>query len=128
MMSFTGPSTESKKKNWVEANETKHSYTFKSKMHSVPFETELSSSSNYLCRYGSGSGPIWLDDVGCFGSESCLLSCSNRGIGVEDCSHSEDVAISCSGIQFSSTDCSFINTALSSKFTSCRDGQYRRAD
>ena len=31
MMSFTSPSTESNKKNWVEANETKHSYTFKSR-------------------------------------------------------------------------------------------------
>jgi len=69
-----------------------------------------------FCRYGSGSGPIWLDNVGCAGSESCLLSCSNNGIGVHNCFHSEDVAISCSGTSFTSTDCS--NTALPSKYSS----------
>jgi len=67
-------------------------------------------------RYGSGSGRIWLDNVGCFGSESCLLSCSNNGIGVHDCSHSEDVAISCSGSRLTTTYCS--NTAPPSKYSS----------
>jgi len=67
-------------------------------------------------RYGSGSGPIWLDDVGCFGSESCLLSCSNNGIGVHNCGHSEDVAISCSGTRLSTAGCS--NPALPSTFSS----------
>ena len=65
----------------------------------------------FLYRYGSGSGPIWLDDVGCFGSESCLISCSNRGIGSHNCGHSEDVAISCSGTRLLSADCSFISTS-----------------
>jgi len=73
----------------------------------------VTASTNFL--YGSGSGPIWLDDVGCFGSETCLLSCYNRGIGSNNCGHSEDVAISCSGTRFTSTDCSFIST-FTSKF------------
>ena len=60
---------------------------------------------HFLCRFGSGSGQIWLDEVNCTGSESCLLSCSNNGIGVSDCGHSEDVAIFCSGSRSSSTDC-----------------------
>ena len=57
-------------------------------------------------RYGSGSGQIWLDDVGCSGFESCLLSCSNNGIGVHNCGHSDDVAITCSGSRSSTADCS----------------------
>ena len=65
----------------------------------------------FLYRYGSGSGPIWLDDVGCTGSQTCLLSCSNRGIGSHNCGHSEDVAISCSGTRLLSADCSFIRTS-----------------
>jgi len=67
---------------------------------------------HFLCSYGSGSGRIWLDNVGCFGTESCLLSCRNNGIGVHNCVHSEDVAISCSfRTRFTSTDCSRISTS-----------------
>ena len=63
-----------------------------------------------LCRFGQGSGQIWLNDVFCSGNESCLLSCSNNGIGVNICEHSQDVAIFCSGTRSSSTNCSFIST------------------
>ena len=48
-------------------------------------------------------------------SVSCLLSCSNKGIGSHNCAHSEDLAIYGSGTRYSSPDCSFIST---SKFTS----------
>ena len=65
----------------------------------------------FLCRFGSGSGPIWLDDVQCSGGETCLLSCSNRGLGSHNCNHSEDVAIFCFGPRTSSRDCTFIDTA-----------------
>jgi len=47
--------------------------------------------------FGSGTGQIWLDDVNCQGFESRLTSCSNRGIGSNNCDHSEDVAIFCAG-------------------------------
>lgn len=49
-----------------------------------------------LCRFGLGSGTIWLDDVSCTGSETRLVSCSNRGVGIGNCDHSQDVAIYCS--------------------------------
>ena len=47
--------------------------------------------------FGEGSGSIFLDDVSCLGTESALLSCSNRGIGVHNCGHSEDAGVTCQG-------------------------------
>lgn len=43
-----------------------------------------------------GSGPIWLDNLECTGSESTLFDCQAEPLGESNCSHSEDVGVSCS--------------------------------
>ena len=46
-------------------------------------------------RYGAGSGPIWLDDVDCNGTETDIRDCRHRGWGRHNCEHSQDVSVSC---------------------------------
>ena len=48
--------------------------------------------------YGPGNGTIWLDYVGCSGSEHALEDCYHYGWGItdNDCDHDDDVSITCS--------------------------------
>ncbi|XP_072463765.1 soluble scavenger receptor cysteine-rich domain-containing protein SSC5D isoform X2 [Notamacropus eugenii] len=47
--------------------------------------------------YGSGTGPIWLDDVACVGTEASLADCPASPWGIHNCEHQEDVGLTCTG-------------------------------
>jgi len=48
--------------------------------------------------YGQGTGPIWIDDVQCLGTESDLFTCRHNGIGNHNCEHYKDASVECSGL------------------------------
>ncbi|KFV50252.1 Deleted in malignant brain tumors 1 protein, partial [Tyto alba] len=47
--------------------------------------------------FGEGSGPIWLDNVQCSGTEAALSECLARPWGVNNCHHGEDASVACTG-------------------------------
>ncbi|XP_026832666.1 uncharacterized protein LOC6545031 isoform X3 [Drosophila erecta] len=45
--------------------------------------------------FGNGNGPIWLDQVMCFGNETSIDQCNHWNWGEHNCNHTEDVALHC---------------------------------
>lgn len=50
--------------------------------------------------FGSGSGPIWYDQLECTGNEANLTECSSNGLAIHDCSHFEDASVICASESF----------------------------
>ncbi|NXI42706.1 C163A protein, partial [Galbula dea] len=47
--------------------------------------------------FGEGTGPIWLEQVECWGTETSLQDCQAWPEGSGGCQHKEDAAVNCSG-------------------------------
>lgn len=48
--------------------------------------------------FGAGTGPVWLNEVTCYGVENKLLDCSYNPPSVSNCTHSKDAGVRCQGI------------------------------
>ena len=42
-----------------------------------------------------GTGPIWLDNMMCDGSELSLFNCTANQLGIHNCGHTEDAGVEC---------------------------------
>ncbi|XP_054552754.1 antigen WC1.1-like [Talpa occidentalis] len=51
-----------------------------------------------FAHFGEGSGPIWLSDLQCTGTESHVWKCQSQGWGEHICEHTEDAGVICSGM------------------------------
>ena len=47
--------------------------------------------------FGQGSGPIWLDNVHCRGTEDTIDDCPHNGWEEHNCNHNEDASVVCAG-------------------------------
>lgn len=47
--------------------------------------------------FGEGSGPIWLADVNCNGTENSIGKCETKPWAVRKCHHFEDAGVVCTG-------------------------------
>lgn len=45
--------------------------------------------------FGPGTGPIWLDQLSCYGNETTLDMCNHWSWGEHNCNHTEDVSLKC---------------------------------
>ena len=58
-------------------------------------------------RFGMGSGPIFLDQLQCSGSEQSLLDCPTiTELGLHRCDHSMDAGVKCQGLYVCMHRCS----------------------
>ena len=48
-------------------------------------------------RHGEGTGHIWMDNVGCNGTEKRIQDCAQNGLSNHNCAHYEDAGVSCFG-------------------------------
>jgi len=47
--------------------------------------------------FGSGVGPIWIDDVRCSGKEDSVKHCPSNQWGKHNCEHKQDAGVICRG-------------------------------
>ncbi|XP_014378566.1 deleted in malignant brain tumors 1 protein-like isoform X1 [Alligator sinensis] len=66
-------------------------------------------SAPHKAHFGLGSGPVWLDDINCVGTEAALSECKAKPWGQNDCSHAEDASVVCSDLDIDLASVRLVN-------------------
>ena len=85
-------------------------------------ELGFSGANSSLCcaAFGQGTGPIWLNNVRCTGSETSLSVCSHSGWGrSSSCGHHNDAGVHCQGEYDSGM--SYLGHTGTDHFVHCRE-------
>ncbi len=64
-------------------------------INSAPFSGAMAVPSAF---FGQGTGPVFLDDLRCAGTERSLLDCPRNSM-MSNCGHSEDAGVRCQGMR-----------------------------
>ena len=59
----------------------------------------IGSDSRVKATFGQGRGPIYLDNVHCWGTELRITNCARLAFGVHDCTHFQDAGVVCLGMK-----------------------------
>ena len=73
----------------------------------LPMKTDAVAFSN--AHFGVGTGTIYLDNVGCTGSETNLINCPRSSTVYCRYGHSEDAGVRCQGLKKMSQRCNICN-------------------
>ena len=46
--------------------------------------------------FGAGTGQVWQDKLGCYGTESSIVNCPRSGGSMVGCNHDQDASVICS--------------------------------
>ena len=63
------------------------------------FSLILGAVPRYGSFYGRSSGPIFLTDLFCSGTESSLMDCNRNVYDITSCYHFEDAGVECQGLR-----------------------------
>ena len=58
-------------------------------------DTHVGASTPTQAHFGEGTGPIWVDNAACTGTEARLVDCPANPLGSHNCDHNEDVGTRC---------------------------------
>ena len=64
-------------------------------IYTLCIHTSIGAQGLLFSAYGEGTGPIWIDDVHCTGTEIRLVDCPRTAFGAHNCIHFEDASVRC---------------------------------